>query len=74
MTLDEAVSLMRGEPKTDITLTIVRKGATKPLEIKMQRDIIKNPISICKTIENENLIYLRISSFDTKVTEELEKL
>ena len=26
MTLDEAISLMRGEPKTDISLTVVRKG------------------------------------------------
>ena len=41
MTLDEAVNLMRGKPKTNIVLTIVRKGETKPLEVKIQRDIIK---------------------------------
>ena len=74
MTLDEAISLMRGEPKTDISLTVVRKGETKPLEIKMQRDIIKVQSVFVKTIENENVIYLRISSFDAKVTEELEKI
>ena len=74
MTLDEAVSLMRGKPQTDISLTIVRKGETKPLEIKMKRDIIKIQSVFAKTIENENLLYLRISSFDTKVTEDLEKI
>ena len=74
MTLDEAVSLMRGKPQTDITLTIVRKGESKPLEIKMKRDIIKIQSVFSKTIENENLLYLRISSFDTKVTEDLEKI
>ncbi len=74
MTLDEAVNLMRGKPQTDITLTIVRKGETKPLEIKMKRDIIKIQSVFSKTIENENLLYLRISSFDTKVTEDLEKI
>ena len=41
MTLDEAVSLMRGNPQTDIAITVVRKGELKPLEIKMKRDIIK---------------------------------
>ncbi len=74
MTLDEAVNLMRGKPQTDITLTIVRKGESKPLEIKMKRDIIKIQSVFSKTIEKENLLYLRISSFDTKVTEDLEKI
>ena len=74
MTLDEAVNLMRGKPQTDITLTIVRKGESKPLEIKMKRDIIKIQSVFSKIIENENLLYLRISSFDTKVTEDLEKI
>ena len=74
MTLDEAVTLMRGNPQTDITLTLVRKGELKPLEIKMKRDIIKIQSVFSKTIENENLLYLRISSFDTKVTEDLEKI
>ena len=73
MTLDEAVSLMRGNPQTDIKLTIVRKGETKPLEIKMKRDIIKIQSVFAKTIENTDLLYLRVSSFDAKVTEDLEK-
>ena len=73
MTLDEAVTLMRGNPQTDITLTVVRKGEVKPLEIKMKRDIIKIQSVFAKTIENTDLLYLRVSSFDAKVTENLEK-
>ncbi len=73
MTLDEAVTLMRGNPQTDITLTVVRKGEVKPLEIKMKRDIIKIQSVFAKTIENTDLLYLRVSSFDAKVTEDLEK-
>lgn len=73
MTLDEAVSLMRGKPKTDIMLTIVRKGSNKPLKIKITRDIIKIQSVFTKKIEDENLLYLRVSSFDTKVTDGLEK-
>ncbi len=74
MTLDEAVGLMRGKPKTDIVLTIVRKGELKPLEIKIQRDIIKIQSVFSKTIENEDILYLRIASFDANVTEDLEKI
>ena len=73
MTLDEAVSLMRGKPKTDIVLTIVREGENKPLKIKITRDIIKVESVFAKKIENENLMYLRVSSFDTKVVSGLEK-
>ena len=74
MTLDEAVNLMRGKPKTNIVLTIVRKGELKPLEIKIQRDIIKIQSVFAKTIEKENLLYLRVASFDANVTEDLEKI
>ncbi|MFV7790788.1 S41 family peptidase [Aliarcobacter lanthieri] len=73
MTLDEAVNMMRGEPKTDITITVVRKGELKPLEFKLQRDIIKVQSVFAKKIESEDILYIRISSFDTKVSTELEK-
>ena len=74
MTLDEAVTSMRGEPKTNITIAVVRKGELKPLEFKMQRDIIKIQSVFAKKIENEDLLYLRIASFDEKVTNDLEKI
>ncbi|WP_072679753.1 S41 family peptidase [Arcobacter sp. LA11] len=73
MTLDEAVSLMRGKPKTPIVLTIVRKGETKPIKIDIIRDIIKIQSVFAKTIEDEDLLYLRVSSFDRKVTNSLRK-
>ena len=74
MTLDEVVNLMRGKPKTNIVLTIVRKGETKPLEVKIQRDMIKIQSVFAKTIEKEDLLYLRVASFDANVTEDLEKI
>ena len=73
MTLDEAVSLMRGKPKTDILLTVVRKGENKPVKIKITRDIIKIQSVFSKTFEDEELLYLRVSSFDRKVVEGLKK-
>ncbi|MEJ2468083.1 MAG: PDZ domain-containing protein, partial [Campylobacterales bacterium] len=40
MDIDEAVSLMRGKPKTPIDITIVRKGETNPFVVHIVRDII----------------------------------
>jgi carboxyl-terminal processing protease len=71
ITLDEAVKHMRGKPKTNIVLTIVRKGETKPLKIKITRDIIKVKSVYAKMFND--ILYLRISSFDTKVTKDLKK-
>ncbi len=73
MTLDEAVGLMRGKPKTKITLTIVRKKELKPLKIDIIRDIIKVKSVSSKTIENEKILYLRVASFDKNVTKSLKK-
>ena len=41
MSIDEAVNLMRGKPKTKIKLTLVRKGVNKPIVVNITRDIIK---------------------------------
>jgi len=74
MNMNDAVKLMRGKPKTDVTLTIVRKGENKPLKIKITRDIIKVDSVYVKKIENENdILYLKITSFDKKVVDSVKK-
>jgi len=72
MNIDESVKLMRGKPKTDITLTIIRKKELKPLKIKITRDIIKIQSVYAKTID-EKVLYLHVTSFDQKVVEGVQK-
>ncbi len=72
MSLDEAVGHMRGKPKTSILLTLVRKGETKPLKIEIVRDIIKIQSVNAKVI-SDDILYLRVSSFDKKVSRNLTK-
>jgi len=72
MTIDKAVSLMRGKPHTPIQLTIVRKGETKPLKIKIVRDIIEIQSVYSKTI-GDDILYLRVTSFDQKVVDGMRK-
>ena len=72
MTIDKAVSIMRGKPQTSIELTIVRKGESRPLKIKIIRDIIEIQSVYSKTI-GDDILYLRITSFDQKVVQGMQK-
>lgn len=40
-TLNEAVDLMRGDPGTDVTITLVREGRDAPFDVTITRDIIR---------------------------------
>ncbi len=74
MTIDEAVSLMRGKPKTSIVLTIVRKGESKPIKVKIVRDIIRIESVKTKTVgKDKDILYIHISSFDAHVVEKVRK-
>ncbi len=69
MSIDDAVNLMRGKPKTPITISIVRKGEGKPMEFKLVRDVIKVKSVYAKKIEDTDYLYLRVNSFDENVTQ-----
>lgn len=72
MTIDDAVSIMRGAPKTPIDLTIVRKGLADPLKIHIIRDIITVQSVYTRTISG-NILYIRVTSFDKKVAADVKK-
>ncbi|MRJ03041.1 MAG: S41 family peptidase [Epsilonproteobacteria bacterium] len=73
MTLDEAVSLMRGKPGTKIKLTIYRKGEPKPFVVEITRAIIKVQSVYTKHIIDPKVLYIRITNFDKKVVREVKK-
>jgi carboxyl-terminal processing protease len=77
MTLSDAVKRMRGKPKTQIILTIARKGETKPLIIAITREVIKVQSVKSKVIE-PGYAYVRLTQFqeDTanKLVEHINKL
>jgi carboxyl-terminal processing protease len=62
MTLPEAVEKMRGPVNSDITLTIRREGRD-PFDVKLTRANIKIQ-SVHSHLENGNVGYVRISSFN----------
>lgn len=69
MSLNDAVARMRGEPGTDITLTIIRDGAEKPLKVTITRDVIKVK-SVRTQVLEPGFGYLRISHFQSRTAED----
>jgi len=65
MTLTDAVKIMRGEPGSDILLTVIREGETAPLKIEITRAII-NVKSVKSRMLEKDYGYLRISSFQSR--------
>jgi len=61
MTLEDGVKLMRGEPDTNIQLTIIRKNK-KPFVVNITREII-TITSVKGYLLEKDIGYIRISSF-----------
>ena len=72
MTLNEAVKRMRGKPNTQITLTVMRKGESKPLTFTVTRAIIKIQSVKSKLLES-GFGYVRVTQFQEHTGENLAK-
>ncbi|MEZ2132154.1 MULTISPECIES: S41 family peptidase [unclassified Sinorhizobium] len=68
--LEDAVEKMRGAVNTPIKLTIIRKGADKPIEMTIVRDIVA--VRAVKSRVENDIGYLRVISFTEKTTPDLE--
>ncbi len=72
LTLNDAVKLMRGKPGSILSLTVIREGTDGPLNVDIERAIIK-VTSVKHRMLDEDFGYLRISNFQTKTTADLLK-
>ncbi len=70
MSLSDAVSKMRGERGTDITLTIMRDGLDAPERVTIPRDVIR-----VQSVRSEHLEpgfgYVRITNFQARTARDL---
>ncbi|WP_151192697.1 S41 family peptidase [Cysteiniphilum sp. JM-1] len=72
LTLDEAVKKMRGQPGTEVSITLLRPKAPKPIKLSLIRENIKLD-SVKSEIVAEDYGYLRISQFQGNTAEELKQ-
>ena len=71
LTLNQAVEKMRGPVNTKIRLTIMRKGAEKPIEVTITRDVIR--VRSVRSRAEDDVGYIRISQFNEQSTDGLKK-
>jgi len=72
MTLNDAVSRLRGEIGTAVNITIFREGLKAPLLVKIVRDVVKVQ-SVKKKIYNNSIGYVKIRSFTKTTSSDLDK-
>jgi carboxyl-terminal processing protease len=72
LSLTDAIKRMRGKPNTPITLTVLRKGETKPLVFTLVRAVIKIQSVKSKLLE-PGYAYIRITQFQEQTGENLTK-
>jgi carboxyl-terminal processing protease len=72
LSLTDAIKRMRGKPNTSITITVLRKGETKPLIFTLIRAVIKIQSVKSKLIE-PGYAYIRITQFQEQTGENLIK-
>src|SRR5499425_901328 len=72
LTLNQAVDKMRGPVNTKIKLTIMRKGADKPIEVSIVRDIIRVK-SVRWHPEGGDVGYIRVTQFNEQTTDGLKQ-
>ncbi|WP_348827365.1 S41 family peptidase [Halomonas sp. RT37] len=71
LSLQEAVDMMRGEPGTEIRLTVVGAGDGAPREVTLAREIIRTD-SVKSDILEPGYGYLRVSQFQARTGEQVE--
>ncbi|OPL15383.1 MAG: peptidase S41 [delta proteobacterium MLS_D] len=71
LTIMDAVHKLRGPRETKVTITIMREGFDEPKDYTITRDIIKIK-SVKHRILQDDIGYIRISSFQENTTDDLE--
>ncbi len=72
LTLNQAVEKMRGPVNTKIKLTIMRKGADKPIVVDITRAVI-HVRSVRSHLEGDDVGYIRLTQFNEQTTDGLKK-
>lgn len=66
------VTKIKGEAGTKVTITVVREGATDPIDIEVERQKIESPTVEYQILDND-MAYIQITEFDLVTTEQFEE-
>ncbi len=71
MSTEDAVEVLRGEPGTEVTITIVRAGEPDPLDYNITRDIIHIDAVPFAGIVQDSIGYIRLARFSDDAAAEV---
>jgi carboxyl-terminal processing protease len=72
MTIQEAITVMRGAPKTSVTISVMREGWKELRDFTIVRDIIKIQ-SVKSRVIDGTIGYIKITQFQESTASDLEK-
>jgi carboxyl-terminal processing protease len=72
LSLNDAVSRMRGPKGSKIVLTIVREGQEQPFDVTLERDTIKVR-SVRTEVMDKSFLYLRVAQFQVDTGQDVNK-
>lgn len=71
LSIEEVVKKLRGKPKSNVKITILRKTAKAPIQKTIRRDIIK--VKAVKSRKIHDVAYIKINTFSQQASSGLRK-
>jgi len=74
MEITRVVTMIRGEPRTPVTLTLIRKGLDKPLIVTIVRNYVRQEVVTSKMIDPVHKIgYISLAQFNEESDRQINK-
>ncbi|MGB2600441.1 MAG: S41 family peptidase [Candidatus Omnitrophota bacterium] len=73
MTLDDAVKMLRGEPGTEVVITVIREETEEILDFKIKRAVIKLKSITKSEVIEEDIAYVKIEEFQERTAKDLRE-
>jgi len=72
MSISEAVKIMRGDPETEISLTILKKATSEVIDLSLTRQLVKIS-SVRERYLEQGFGYIRIAQFQARTAQEVRE-
>jgi carboxyl-terminal processing protease len=69
-TVEKTVRLVRGEPDTEVTITVYRASQNRTIDFKLKRERIRLESVLNATVRSDGIGYLQITQFSERTAEE----
>ena len=72
LTFDQLAALIRGDPGTQVTISVIHPGATTPVDIKMTRADVVSPIVDWGIVPGTHIVDIALYEFDDGASDQVK--